>query len=100
VAIYVALYNALYVHLLASKTDDDMNKKSTRRERFENVAARRVQKVMDFLDSLANCSNRVNYEYSDEDVRKMFSALREKLRMTESAFGNALNKSEKNKFKF
>lgn len=78
----------------------DMSKKSIRRERFENVAARRVQKVMDFLDSLANCSNRTNYEYTDEDVRKMFSALREKVKLTEGAFGSALNKSEKNKFKF
>jgi hypothetical protein len=77
-----------------------MNKKSIRRERFENVASRRVQKVMDFLDSLANCANRTNYEYTDDDVRKMFSALKEKLKMTESAFGNALNKSERNKFKF
>lgn len=77
-----------------------MNRKSIRRERFENVASRRVQKVMDFLDSLANCANRTNYEYSDDDVKKMFSALREKLKMTESAFGNALNKTEKNKFKF
>ncbi len=55
---------------------------------------------MDFLDSLANCANRTNYEYTDEDVRKMFSALKEKLKLTESAFGNALNKTEKNKFKF
>lgn len=77
-----------------------MSKKSIRRERFENVASRRVQKVMDFLDSLANCANRTNYEYTDEDVRKMFSALKEKLKLTESAFGNALNKTEKNKFKF
>jgi hypothetical protein len=77
-----------------------MNKKSIRRERFENVASRRVQKVMDFLDSLANCANRTNYEYTDDDVKKMFSALREKLKMTESAFGSALNKTEKNKFKF
>lgn len=77
-----------------------MSKKSIRRERFENVASRRVQKVMDFLDSLANCANRTNYEYTDEDVKKMFSTLREKLKLTESAFGNALNKSERNKFKF
>jgi hypothetical protein len=77
-----------------------MSKKSIRRERFENVASRRVQKVMDFLDSLANCANRTNYEYTDDDVKKMFTALRDKLKMTEGAFGSALNKTEKNRFKF
>ncbi|MFA4851789.1 MAG: hypothetical protein WC599_04660 [Bacteroidales bacterium] len=77
-----------------------MNKKSTRRERFEKVAAKRTQKILDFLDSLANCSNRSNYEYTDADVRKMFSAIKDKLKNTEAAFGNAMNRSEKNKFKF
>ena len=77
-----------------------MNKKSLRRERFENVAARRTQKILDLLDILGNCSNRSNYEFTDEDVRKMFSAIKEKLKNTEAAFGNAINRSEKNKFEF
>lgn len=77
-----------------------MSQKSLRRERFEKVAARRTQKILDFLDNLANCSNKTNYEYTDEDVRKMFSAIKEKMKNTEAAFGNAINRSEKNKFKF
>jgi hypothetical protein len=77
-----------------------MSKKSTRRERFENVAARRTQKILDLLDILGNCANRTNYEYSDEDVRKMFAAIKDKMKNTESAFGSAINGSEKNTFKF
>jgi len=77
-----------------------MSKKSTRRERFENVAARRTQKILEFLDSLANCANKSNYEYTEDDIRKMFTAIREKLKNTETAFGNAINRSGVNKFKF
>jgi len=77
-----------------------MSKKSLRRERFENVAARRTQKILELLEILGNCSNKSNYEYTDEDVRKMFSAIKDKLKNTEAAFGNAINRSEKNKFKF
>jgi hypothetical protein len=77
-----------------------MKKKSIRRERFENVAARRTQKILALLDSLANCSNRSNYEYSDEDVRKMFNAIKDKVKNTEAAFGTAINRLEKNNFKF
>jgi len=77
-----------------------MSKKSLRRERFETVAARRTQKILEFLDSLANCANKSNYEYNDEDVRKMFAAIRDKVKATEATFGNVLSRSEKNKFKF
>jgi hypothetical protein len=77
-----------------------MTKKSLRRERFENVAARRVQKIIEFLDSLSNCANKNNYEYTEEDIRKMFSAIKERIKTTEAVFEKAMNKSEKNRFKF
>lgn len=77
-----------------------MNKKSTRRARFENVAARRTQRILDFLDSLSNCSNKSNYEYGEEDVKKMFKAIKEATIRSESAFSKQLNKEGKNSFKF
>lgn len=77
-----------------------MAKKSTRRSRFEKVAARRTQKLLDLIDILGNCSNKANYEYSDEDVRKMFFAIENKIKNVKALFGNAISKEEKNKFKF
>jgi hypothetical protein len=77
-----------------------MKKRSLRRERFENVAAKRTQKILNLLDILGNCSNKSNYEYTDEDVRKMFSAIEGKVKNTKASFGNAINKEEKNSFKF
>ena len=77
-----------------------MVKKSTRRERFEKVAAKRTQKLLDMIDILGNCSNKSNYEYSDEDIRKMFAAIENKTKNTKALFGNAISKEEKNKFKF
>jgi hypothetical protein len=75
-----------------------MNDKSTRRKRFETVAARRTQKILEFLDSLANCSNRSNYEFNGDDVKKIFSAIRERVKTTEAAFDKELKRSEKIKF--
>jgi len=77
-----------------------MSKKSTRRDRFETVAARRTQKLLDLLDVLGNCANKSNYEYTDEDVRKMFTAIENKTKNTKALFGNAISKEGKNKFKF
>lgn len=75
-----------------------MDKKNIRRQRFENVAPRRVQKILEFLDSLANCSNRGNYEYSEEDVKKIYNAIKEKVKSTETMFDIQLGRAEKNKF--
>lgn len=72
----------------------------TRRERFEEVAAKRVQRILDYLDLLANCSNKKNYEYSDEDVRKMLKAIKEKIRFVESSFYQEVNKDNSNIFRF
>jgi hypothetical protein len=74
--------------------------KTTRRKRFENVAARRTQKILDYLDSLSNCSNRVNYEYTDEDVKKMFKAIREKVSNCEASYLKEISRKRKNQFKF
>ena len=74
--------------------------KSQKRIRFEKIASNRVQRILDTLTSLSNCSNKNNYEYSKEDTDIMFKSLKEKLRETELIFQSKVNKSELNKFKF
>jgi uncharacterized protein with HEPN domain len=77
-----------------------MSDTSKRRFRFENVASKRTQKVIDYLESLSKCSNKVNYEYSEVDIRKMFKAIKDSVSECESSFEKQLNKSNKKKFKF
>lgn len=77
-----------------------MSDKSTRRERFEGVAGRRVQAILDGFDRLSNCSNKNNYEYNEKDVRKMFSTIKDRLKRVESMYDEELNKKSKNKFEF
>lgn len=71
----------------------------TKRERFESVASQRVQLVLDRLDTLSKCSNTNNYEYSEADIRKMFKAIREKLKDIESMF-NKTPQKKNNTFSF
>lgn len=72
---------------------------SVKRERFKNVASRRVQKVLDDLDSLSKCANRSTYEYSDEDVKRMMKAINDKVNLLKAAF-SAGSKSSKETFEF
>ena len=72
----------------------------SRRKRFEDVAGNRVQYILDKVELLGNCSNLNNYEYNTEDVRKMFVAIREKVKRAEGKFTEEMTKQEKKKFKF
>lgn len=72
---------------------------SVKRERFRTVASRRVQKVLDDLESLSKCANRSTYEYSEEDIRKMIKAINEKVSALKVAF-SAGKSSSKGSFEF
>lgn len=74
--------------------------KSAKRERFEKVASYRVQKVIDFLNLLKNCSNRNNYEYTEDDVEYMFAEINKLVKETRTTYLNELNKTSKTGFTF
>lgn len=63
-----------------------MNKMESKKERFNRIASKRTNKVLENLRLLGNCSNRSVYEYSKEDIHKIFSAIKEKLAETKAKF--------------
>ena len=60
--------------------------KETNRERFVRIVERRVNVILNDLDSLGKCSNRKNYGYSEEDVKKIFGEIKRKVGTTEAMF--------------
>ncbi len=72
----------------------------SKRDRFEDVASKRVQYIIDKLELLGNCANRNNYEFNEEDVKKMFSVIKDQLKKTELKFNEEIAKKTKNTFKF
>lgn len=74
---------------------------NTRRNRFTKVATNRVQRIIDCLKLLQNCSNRKNYEYDSEDVNHMFEEISKALKETKAIYMNELCKGNgKSKFTF
>lgn len=65
-------------------------KELTPRERFLDVAANRVSKVIDALGVVENCSNRRSYEYNEAEVGKAFAAIDGALNKAKKAFKDAL----------
>jgi hypothetical protein len=72
----------------------EKNSEETRKERFRRVASRRTNNILRQIQILGNCSNKSSYLYTDEDIKKIFSAIEGELRATKSKFTNR----KKNKF--
>lgn len=62
-----------------------MNKES-KRERFVRVTETRTNKILGMIRLLGNCSNRMTYEYSEEDIEKIFGTIEKEIENTKSRF--------------
>ena len=61
----------------------------TKRERFVRLAENRTNKIINMIQLLGNCSNTSIYEYSDEDIDKIFSAIESSLKDARRKFSKS-----------
>jgi hypothetical protein len=57
-----------------------------KRARFEKLAVYRTNEVLNKLKVLGNCANRSAYEYSEEDVNKIFNEIDRSVKETKAKF--------------
>jgi DNA repair photolyase len=69
--------------------------KETKEERFQRIAERRVQRVVDSIRSLAQTSNRRMYSWNDGQMKKIWNAIEDELRTCKISF----EKAKKTEFK-
>lgn len=62
------------------------NKIETNRERFKRLATLRTNTVLKRLKVLGNCANRSVYEYTEEDINKIFSEIERKVKEVKAKF--------------
>ena len=67
----------------------------TKRDRFIRLAEARTNKILEMLRLLGNCSSKANYDYTDEDVKKIFAALERELKSVRNRFNGGENKEER-----
>lgn len=56
-------------------------------EKFRASARRRTNNVLRALRVLGNCGNKQTYHYTDDEVKQIFDAIEEELRVTQARFG-------------
>lgn len=61
------MYYISYLHVLMAREND--------RKKFVDLATKRVRRTIKDIRLIGNLSNRSNYVYSDEDVRKIHKTL-------------------------
>lgn len=66
-----------------------------RRDRFTRIVERRVNHMLDNLDNLGKCSNKRNYEYSPDDVKRIFKEIERKVKEVKTMFQGEVNNKQR-----
>ena len=65
-----------------------------KRERFKRIAENRTNKILEQIRLLGNCSNKHNYDYTDEDIKKIFSVIENELKEAKLKYTSQANKEK------
>ena len=70
-----------------------------KKENFKRISENRVSKILVLLSQLTNLSNSSYYEYTDEDIEKIFTAIEEETKKSkEMLFKGKNNKKRQKRF--
>lgn len=62
----------------------------TKNAKFKRIASARTSRILDDLRLLGNCANTSHYNYSEDDVGKIFAAIEKELKRTKSLFNKPM----------
>ena len=69
------------------------NNAETKREKFVRLAEARTNKIIDMIHLLGNCANTNTYEYSQQDVEKIYTAIDNAVRDSKKRFSQVESKN-------
>ena len=61
----------------------------SKREKFVRLVEARTNKIIDMIQLLGNCSNSSVYEYTQQDVDQIFSAIETEVREAKKKFAKS-----------
>ena len=73
--------------------------KEDKREKFVRIAEARTNKIIDMVRLLGNCSNKASYDYTKEDVKKIFAAIEDELKSAKAKFDTTEESNSKFRLK-
>jgi hypothetical protein len=71
----------------------------TKHEKFIRLAEGRANRAIDSIRSLAKLANKNHYDFTEAEVRAIFSTLKQELEDARTVYQAILTKEDKNRFK-
>lgn len=68
---------------------------SVKQENFKRIATNRTNKIIDLISKLHNLSNSSFYEYTDDQINQIFSAIQTELDKQKNEFQKDSKKGKK-----
>lgn len=68
---------------------------TNKRERFKRLAVNRTNDVLNKIRVLSNCSNRSAYDYTEDEINRIFSEIEKSVKIAKSKFNYPKNKKFK-----
>jgi ABC-type Fe3+-hydroxamate transport system substrate-binding protein len=68
--------------------------KEDRAQRFKRIATYRTNEVLEKLRLLGNLSNRANYDYTEDEIDKIFSAVDSQIRAVKAKFSSSKKRKD------
>jgi hypothetical protein len=65
------------------------------RQKFVELANKRVNNALKAVQLIGNLSNKSNYSYTEDDVEKIFSVLTKELKSCRERFGSSGSRNER-----
>lgn len=66
-----------------------------KKENFKRIAENRTNKILDMINLLENLSNQSYYEYTDEQINKIFDSIQVTLDNVRAKFNTSQSRSKK-----
>lgn len=66
-----------------------MGNRETKNEAFRRLATKRTNAVLAKLRVLGHCANPWLYEYSEQDIKKIFKVIDDELKVVKAKFKNS-----------
>lgn len=65
-----------------------------KRDKFVRIVEARTNKIISMVRLLGNCANKANYDYTETDVQKIFSALEKEIKIAKMKFTTSETENE------
>ncbi len=66
------------------------NHMETKRDKFIRLAEARTNKILKMIELLGNLSNKSTYEYSEDDISRIYERINDELSLSRERFGFGL----------